>query len=118
MAERSTGVDSDVEEARTEKSLMSSVNCCVPDSSHVWRYATASTREMSTFGVAIGVSGVSGVGLSSQLSEMGMELSENVCCSISSETVARKEGLGLETGFSLSVAGKMILLNTQSINGL
>src|SRR5882762_6853322 len=118
MEERSTGVDSDVEEARTEKSLRLSVNCCVPDSSHVQRYATTLTREMSTIGVAIGVSGVSGVGLSSQLSETGTELSENVCGSISSETVARKEGLELDSGFSLSVAGKMILLNTQSINGL
>src|SRR5258705_11797592 len=102
VEERSAGVDSDVEEAQTEKSLRLSVNCCVPDSSHVRRYATALTREMLTIGVAIRVSGVSGVGLSSQVSEMGMELSEDVCGSISSEMVARKEGLGLETGFSLS----------------
>src|SRR5258705_3228495 len=113
MEERSTGVDSDVEEARTEKSLILSVNCCVPDSSHVRRYATASTREMSTFRVAIGVSGVR---LPSQLLEL--ELLESVCGSILSETVAHKEGLESDTGFSLSVVGKMILLNTQSINGL
>src|SRR5882724_5904801 len=118
MEERSTRVDSDVEEAQMEKSLRLSVNCCVPDSSHVRRYATASTREMSTVGVAIGVSRMSGVGLSSQVSGTGTELSENVCGSISSETVAHKEGLESDTGFSLSVAGKMILLNTQSINGL
>jgi len=77
---------------------------------------TALTREMSTFGIAVGVSGVSRVGSSSGMS--GLELSGSGCDSISSETVARIEGLGLDTGFSLSVAGKVILLNTQSINGL
>jgi hypothetical protein len=51
--------------------------------------------------------------------ELGLlELSENGCGSISTETVARIDGLESDTGFSLFVAGKAILLNTQSINGL
>ena len=74
------------------------------------------TKEMSTFGVAVRVSRISRVGLSSQVLEL--ELSEDNCGSISSETVAHIEGLELDTGFSLSVVGKMILLYTQSINRL
>ena len=72
------------------------------------------TKEMLTFRVTFGVG--FGVGLSSRMSES--ELSEFGCGSISSETVARLEGLELGTGFSLFVAGKVILLNAQSINGL
>ena len=116
IEERSGGVDLDVEEARAEMSLRLSVNCCVPGSSQAQRNATVLTREMSTFRVAVVVSGISGVGLSSRVSES--ELLEDDCGSISSETVARIEGLESDTGFSLSVVGKMILLNTQSINRL
>ena len=66
-----------------------------------------------TFGIGFGF------GLSSWMLGSGLsELSENGCGSISSETVARIDGLELDTGFSLFVAGKEILLNTQSINGL
>jgi len=36
------------------------------------------------------------------------------CGSISSETVAHNDGVESDTGFSLLVAGKVILLNTQS----
>ena len=100
---------SDVEEARAEISLRLSVNCCVPGSSQTRRNDTALTREMSTFGV-----GVFGVGLSSGMSE----LSDSGCCPISLETVVHMEVLGSDTGFSLLVAGKVILLNTQSINRL
>ena len=72
---------------------------------------------MSTFVVTFGV-GV-GVGLSYWMSKLCLsELSENGCGSISSETVARIDGLESDTGFSLLVAGKVILLNAQSINGL
>jgi hypothetical protein len=46
-----------------------SVNYCVPGSSQAWRKAIMLTKEMSTFGVAVRVSGISGVGLSSQVSE-------------------------------------------------
>ena len=72
------------------------------------------TKEMSTFEVTFGVG--FGVGLSSRMSKS--ELLENGCGSISSETVAHIEGLKSDTGFSLFVAGKAILLNTQSINRL
>ena len=57
-----------------------------------------------------------GVGLSSRMSES--ELSENGCGSISSEVVVHVEGLESDTGLSLFVVGKVILLNTQSINRL
>ena len=79
------GVDWDVEEAWAEMSLRLSVNCCVPSSSQARRKPTMLTREMSTFGVAVGVSGISRVGLSSQLSES--EVSKDDCGSISLETV-------------------------------
>jgi hypothetical protein len=116
IEERSVGVDWDMEEAQAEMSLRLSVNCCVPGSSQARRKATALTREMSTFGVAVGVSGIFGVGLSSRVLEL--ESSEDDCGSISSETVVHMEGLESDMGFSLSVVGKMILLNTQSINRL
>ena len=119
IEERSGRVGSDVEEARAETSLRLSINCCVPGSSQAHRNATALTREMSTFGMVVGVSGISRVGSSSGMSLSNVsELSEFNCSSISSETVACMEGLGSDTGFSLSIAGKVILLNTQSINGL
>jgi hypothetical protein len=44
---KSTGVELEVEETRAEMSLRLSVNCCVPGSSHIQRYATLLTREMS-----------------------------------------------------------------------
>ena len=91
-----------------------SVNSCVPGNLQAQMYATALTREMSTFGVMFGIG--FGFGLSSWV--LGSELSENSCSSISSETVVHIEGLESDTGFSLFVAGKAILLNTQSINGL
>jgi hypothetical protein len=74
------------------------------------------TKEMSTFGVTFGVGVGAGFGSSSWVS--GSELSEFYCGSISSETVACIEGLESDTEFSLFVAGKAILLNTQSINRL
>ena len=98
-----------MEEACAEISLRLSVNCYVPGSSQTQRNATALTREMSTFRV-----GVFRVWLSSRM----LELSDSGCCSISSKMVARMEVLGSDTGFSLLVVGKVILLNTQSINGL
>ena len=91
-----------------------SVNSCIPGSLQGRTYATALTREMSTFEVTFGIG--FRFGLSSWMSEL--ELSENGCSSISSETVARIDGLELDTGFSLFIAGKVILLNTQSINRL
>jgi hypothetical protein len=45
-------------------------------------------------------------------------LLENGCGSISSETVVHIEGLKSDTEFSLFIAGNVILLNTQSTNGL
>ena len=98
-----------MEEAHAEISLRLSVNCCMPGSSQTQRNATVLTREMSTFGV-----GVFGVDLSSGMSE----LSDFGCGSISAETVACMEVLGSDTGFYLCIVGKVILLNTQSINGL
>src|ERR1700691_2374004 len=98
-------------------SFMLSVNCCVPGSLQARMYATVLTREMSTFKVTFGIG--FGFGSSSWMSGSGSsEMSENGCGSISSETVVRIDGLELDTGFSLFVAGKEILLNTQSINGL
>ena len=114
MEERSTGEESDVEVDRAEMSFRLSVNSCVPGNVEAPMYATALTREMSTFEVTFGIG--FGFGLSSWMSEL--ELSENGCSSISSETVARIDGLESDTGSSLFVAGKAILLNTQSINGL
>ena len=112
--ERSTGAELDVELDRAVMSFMLSVNCCMPGSLQAWMYATALTMEMSTFEVTFGIG--FGFGMCSWMS--GSELSEIGCGSISSETVARIDGLELDTGFSLFVVGKAILLNTQSINGL
>ena len=112
--ERSTEGESHVEVDRAVMSFRLSVNSCVPGNLQAQMYATALTREMSTFEVTFGIA--FGFGLSSWMS--GSELSENGCGSISSETVAHIDGLELDTGFSLFVVGKAILLNTQSINGL
>src|SRR6202044_1216652 len=112
--ERSTGEESNVEVDQAEMSFRLSVNSCVPSNLQARTYATALTREISTFEVTFGIG--FGFGLSSWMSEL--ELLENGCGSISSETVARIDGLKLDTEFSLFVVGKAILLNTQSINGL
>ena len=50
---KSTRAELEVEESRAEMFLRLSVNCCVPGSSHIRRYATLLTREMSIFGVAV-----------------------------------------------------------------
>src|ERR1700683_3988202 len=56
-------------------SFMLSVNCCVPGSLQARMYATALTREMSTFEVTFGIGFK--FGMSSWMS--GSELSENGC---------------------------------------
>jgi hypothetical protein len=112
--ERSTGEESDVKVDRAKMSFRLSVNSCVPGNLQAQTYATALTREMSTFEMTFAIG--FGFGLSSWMSES--ELSENGCGSISSEMVAHVDGLESDMGFSLFVVGKVILLNTQSINRL
>src|ERR1700735_3123533 len=100
---------------RAVMSFMLSINCCVPGSLQARMYATALTREMSTFEVTFGIG--FGFGSFFWMSGSGSsEMSEFSCSSISSETVAHIDGLESDMGFSLFVVGKAILLNTQSIN--
>jgi hypothetical protein len=106
--ERSTGEESDVEVDQVVMSFMLSVNSCVPSSLQARMYATVLTREMSTFKVTFGI----GFEFGSSSWMSGLELSENGCGSIFSETVAGIEGLESDTEFSLFAAGKVILLNT------
>src|SRR6202040_1512787 len=72
--------------------------------------AAALIKEMSIFGSTRGV-----VDSAQNSGSKGSEVDGS---SISSETDARIEGLVSGTGFSMCVAWKVILLNTQSINRL
>ena len=102
----STGGESGMDDEQAEMSLLmrQRQNSCVPGESRSLLQVTALTNKMLIFGAVVRI--VSSVVLELELSW----LLEFGCGSISSETDAHIDVFCLDMGFSIHLAGKVILL--------